>query len=94
MSRSSRRSAGGSISPWSSICRRGDCRDNAVAESFFATLEKELLAGAPLRSPAGMTRALVEFVDGRHNRERLHSSLDFRTPVAFEQDLLRTTRVA
>ena len=94
MSRSSRRSASGSISPWSSICRRGDRWDNAVVESFVATLEWELLAGSPLRTPASMTRALVELVEGRYNHERLHSSLDFRTPVAFEQDLLRTTRVA
>ncbi len=77
-----------------SMSRRGDCWDNAVVESFFATLEGELLDGAPLRTPAGMTRALVEFIDGWYNRERLHSSLGYRTPVAFEQDLLRTPRAA
>lgn len=77
-----------------SMSRRGDCWDNAVVESFFATLEWELLDGAPLRTHAGMTRALVEFIDGWYNRERLHSSLGFRTPIAFEQDLLRTPRAA
>ena len=65
-----------------------------VVESFFATLEWELLDGAPLRTAAGMTRALVEFIDGWYNRERMHSSLGYRTPVAFEQDLLRTPRAA
>lgn len=77
-----------------SMSRRGDCWDNAVVESFFATLEWELLDGAPLRTPAGMTRALVEFIDGWYNRERMHSSLGYRTPVAFEQELLRTPRAA
>ena len=77
-----------------SMSRPGDCWDNAVVESFFATLEWELLAGAPLQSPAGMTRALVEFIDGWYNRERMHSSLGYVSPMQYEQDLLRTTRAA
>lgn len=77
-----------------SMSRAGDCWDNAVVESFFATLEWELLDGAPLQSHAGMTRALVQFIDGWYNRERMHSTLDYRSPVQYEQDLLRTTRAA
>jgi putative transposase len=77
-----------------SMSRKGDCWDNAVVESFFATLEWELLDGAPLRTHDGMTRALVEFIDGWYNRERLHSTLGYRTPVEFELDLLRTPRAA
>lgn len=77
-----------------SMSRRGDCWDNAVVESFFATLEWELLDGTPLLTHDGMTRALVEFIDGWYNRERLHSALGYRTPVEFEQHLLRTPRAA
>lgn len=67
---------------------------NAVVERFFATLEWELLDGMPLCSPAGPTRALVEFIDRWYNRERLHSSLNYKTPAQFEQDLLGTSRAA
>lgn len=77
-----------------SMSRAGDCWDNAVVESFFATLEWELLDGAPLQSHAGMTRALVQFIDGWYNRERMHSTLGYRSPVQYEQDLPRTTRAA
>ena len=77
-----------------SMSRKGDCWDNAVVESFFATLEWELLDGAALPTPAGMTRALVAFIDGWYNRERLHSTLGYRTPVQYEQDLLRTRQAA
>jgi transposase InsO family protein len=77
-----------------SMSRAGDCWDNAVVESFFATLEWEPLDGAPLRSHAGMTRALVEFIDRWYNHERMHSTLGYQSPVEYEQDLLRTTRAA
>lgn len=77
-----------------SMSRAGDCWDNAVVESFFATLEWELLDGAPLRTHAGMTRALVEFIDGWYNHERMHSTLGYQSPVEYEQDLHRTTRAA
>ena len=77
-----------------SMSRRGNCWDNAVAESFFATLEWELLADEHFGSHGAIHRALVEFIDSWYNHERLHSSLGYRTPAAFEQDLPRTTRAA
>ena len=77
-----------------SMSRAGNCWDNAVIESFFATLEWELLSGAPRQSPAAMTRALVEFIESWYNSERMHSTLGYRSPVEFEQDLLRTPRAA
>lgn len=67
---------------------------NAVAESFFATLEWELLTEGPFASHGMMHRALVEFIDGWYNHERMHSSLGYQTPAAFEQNLRRTTRAA
>ena len=77
-----------------SMSRRGNCWDNAVAESFFATLEWELLADGSFSSHGALHRALVEFIDGWYNHERMHSSLGYQTPAAFEQHLLRTTRAA
>lgn len=73
-----------------SMSRRGNCWDNAVAESFFATLEWELLDNVQFATHAAATRALVEFIDPWYNHERLHSSLNYKTPVQYEQDLLRT----
>lgn len=67
---------------------------NAVAESFFATLEWELLADADFATRAMATRALVPFIEEWYNRERLHSALGYVSPKVFEQDLTRRRRAA
>lgn len=77
-----------------SMSRRGDCWDNAVVESFFATLEWELLSDADFATHAAANRALVEFINQWYNHERLHSTLGYRTPVEYEQELLRIRRTA
>jgi len=77
-----------------SMSRRGDCWDNAVAESFFATLEWELLQDADFATHTAAHRALVDFIESWYNTERMHSSLDYASPIEFEQDLLRTPRAA
>ncbi len=77
-----------------SMSRKGNCWDNAVAESFFATLEWELLADGDFATRAMATRALVPFIEDWYNRERLHSALDYVSPNAFEQDLTRRRRAA
>jgi putative transposase len=77
-----------------SMSRKGNCWDNAVAESFFATLEWELLADADFATRAMATRALVPFIEDWYNRERLHSALDYVSPNTFEQDLTRRRRAA
>lgn len=67
-----------------SLSRPGQCWDNAVAESFFATLKTELihLHAWPTR---GMARAaIVEFIEGWYNRTRLHSSLGYLSPANYE----------
>jgi len=69
-----------------SMSRRGDCWDNAVAESFFATLEHELLATAAFPSPAVARSALFDFIEVWYNRRRLHSSLGYRSPVTYEEE--------
>ena len=77
-----------------SMSRKGDCWDNAVAESFFATLEWELLADERFATRAMATRALVPFIEDWYNRERLHSALGYVSPQTFEQDLTRRRRAA
>jgi putative transposase len=77
-----------------SMSRPGDCWDNAVAESFFATLEWELLAEADFATRSMATRALVPFIETWYNRERLHSTLGYVSPQTFEQDLPRRRRAA
>ncbi len=70
-----------------SMSRRGDCYDNAVAESFFATLEHELLAETDFGSRAEARQAIFVFIEVWYNRERRHSSLGYVTPVAYEAQL-------
>lgn len=77
-----------------SMSRTGNCWDNAVAESFFATVEWELLEDTHFSTHGAATRGLTDFIDGWYNVDRLHSALDYKTPVDFEQELLRTPRTA
>jgi len=74
-----------------SMSRRGDCWDNAVAESFFATLTKELLIDRVFETRRDARRALFEFIEIWYNRQRRHSSLDYCTPAEFEQRLLQAS---
>jgi transposase InsO family protein len=67
-----------------SMSRRGDCWDNAVVESFFATLKTEL--ETTWRSRPEGTEALRQYLDW-YNTQRLHSTLDYVSPVAFERQL-------
>jgi len=63
----------------------GDCYDNAMAESFFATLESELLNIVPLFvNPEEAKREIFMFIEGFYNEKRLHGQLVHRSPSAFE----------
>ena len=68
-----------------SMSRKGNCYDNAVAESFFSTLEFELSGEANWLTHAEATRAVGEYTDGFYNPERRHSTLGGASPIAFEQ---------
>ena len=70
-----------------SMSRVGDCWDNAVAESFFATLKRELADDADWATREDARTAVFEFIEVWYNRERLHSSLGYRSPVAYELQL-------
>jgi putative transposase len=63
----------------------GDCYDNAMCESFFATLECELLDRVTLRTPAEARTAVFGFIEGWYNPTRRHSSLDYESPLSFER---------
>lgn len=68
-----------------SMSRKGNCWDNAVAESFFHTLKVEALSNEPVTSREN-TRALVfSYIETYYNRKRLHSSIGYMPPEAFEQ---------
>jgi putative transposase len=63
----------------------GDCYDNALCESFFATLECELLDRSSFRTPAEARLAVFEFIEGWYNPQRRHSALGYESPLAFER---------
>ncbi|MGF1426124.1 IS3 family transposase [Kitasatospora sp. LaBMicrA B282] len=70
-----------------SVGRTGQCWDNALAESFFATLKRELLGHRPWPSRAAARTAIFEWVEGWYNIRRLHSSLGYRSPAEYENVL-------
>lgn len=62
----------------------GDCFDNAMCESFFATLECELLARHRFQTRNEAQTAVFEFIEGWYNTSRLHSSIGYLSPNEFE----------
>lgn len=66
----------------------GDAYDNAMAESFFATLECELLDRCSFRTQAEAKLTVFEYLEGFYNPRRRHSSLGYRSPIAFERALI------
>ena len=63
----------------------GDCYDNAMCESFFATLECELLGRHRFATPVEARRAVFDYIEGFYNTQRRHSRLRYLSPVAFER---------
>ena len=63
----------------------GDAYDNAMCESFFATLECELLARRRFASPADARMAVFSFIEGWYNPARRHSSIGYLSPIAYEE---------
>ena len=68
-----------------SMSGKGDCYDNAVAESFFGTLKTELIAGFNYPSREEARRHIFEYIEVFYNRVRRHSSLNYQSPVNFEK---------
>jgi putative transposase len=67
-----------------SLGRKGTCWDNAVAESFFASIKRELIDRRPWPTIAGLHRATFDWIEGWYNTRRLHSSLGYLSPAQYE----------
>ena len=63
----------------------GDAYDNALCESFFATLECELLDRRHFPTQAEARRAVFDFIEGWYNPHRRHSALDYESPISYER---------
>jgi putative transposase len=70
---------------------RGDCFDNAVLESFHASLKKDLIHRRSWPTKAEARTAVFDYIEAFYNRSRRHSSLGMLSPVAYERDTLRDT---
>lgn len=67
-----------------SMSRKGDCWDNAVAESAFATIKAELVHWERYRTRQEARESIADYVEGFYNLTRRHSTLDYLSPVEFE----------
>ena len=70
-----------------SMSRKGDCWDNAVAESFFATIKGEIIDHETFETRAEATAAIADYIDNFYNVLRLHSSIGYVSPIEFELGL-------
>ena len=77
-----------------SMSRAGNCWDNAVAESFFATLKTELGEDALLKTRDELKMLLFAYIEGYYHNDRLHSTLGYRTPREAALDHATTTMAA
>ncbi len=68
-----------------SMSRKGDCWDNAVAESFFGTLKTELVHHEKFKTREQARQSIFEYIEVFYNRQRLHSYLGYLSPEQFER---------
>lgn len=68
-----------------SMSRKGECLDNAVAESFFGTLKNELVHHEDYQTRADAKQSIFEYIEVFYNRQRRHAYLNYLTPVEFEE---------
>lgn len=77
-----------------SMSRKGNCWDNAVAESFFATLKKEAIYGNPLTTREELRAQVFEYIECDYNRTRRHSTIGWVSPIRFEHNHQQRSEVA
>jgi transposase InsO family protein len=70
-----------------SMSRKGNCYDNAQAESFFSRFKAELVEGGIFESVEDARSEIFSYIEGYYNRIRLHSGLGYRSPLEFEKQL-------
>ncbi len=68
-----------------SMSRKGECLDNAVAESFFHSLKVEAIYGNPMKSKVRITQEVREYIEVFYNHQRLHSTLGYVSPCEYEK---------
>lgn len=69
-----------------SMSRKGDCYDNAITESFFGTLKTELVYQEKFQTREEARLKIFDYIEIFYNRQRLHSSINYKTPVHFEKN--------
>jgi transposase InsO family protein len=67
------------------MSRKGDCWDNAVAESFFGIIKSELIHHEQFKGSQDTLKAIFEYIEVFYNRKRKHSTLGYKTPDQFER---------
>ena len=77
-----------------SMSRRGNCWDNAVSESFFSTLKREMNASAGFGSYREAELLIFDYIESYYNRKRRHSSLGYCSPLEFERRLNKSQQSA
>jgi putative transposase len=70
-----------------SMSRKGDCWDNAVAESFFSIIKSELIYHKRFKDRDDALPAIFEYIEAYYNRNRKHSTLGYKTPAQFEESM-------
>ena len=89
-----RQEVGGGRHLVASMGRTGSALDNAISESFVASLKTELLYGHGLLSREAARRAVFDYIDGFYNRVRRHSSVDYLSPSDYERATMEEVTVA
>lgn len=67
------------------MSRKGDCYDNAVAESFFSNLKNELVHNCDFTTREAARAAIFDYIEVFYNRQRRHQALGYVSPAQFEQ---------
>jgi putative transposase len=78
----------GALKITASMSRKGNCYDNAFAETFFATLKKELIYRTEYKNKEDAKKSIFEYIEVWYNRNRIHSSIGYMTPVQFEKSII------
>lgn len=68
------------------MSRKGNCYDNAVMESFFHTLKTELVRHENFQTREEAKMKVFDYIEIYYNRQRIHSSIDYFTPVEYENN--------
>ncbi len=70
--------------------RKGECWDNAVSESWFATFKTELIDTRPWPTRVGLRAAIFDYIEGWYNTRRRHSTLGYLSPTQYESSIMVT----